>query len=71
MRPYLPTGNWRPERRLSEVRSREALLVTSESFWLWFFSNPWLLVLAVLKETPDKVGEVTWIGVGIGGTLEH
>ena len=57
--PNLPTGNWSPERILSELRSREALLVTSESFWLSFF-NPWLFVLAVLKETPD-IGEVTWL----------
>ena len=56
--PNLPTGNWSPERILSEVRRREALLVTSENFWLFFF-NPWLLVLAVLNETPD-IGEVTW-----------
>ena len=62
------------------VRNREAAEVTSDNFWLldkgsspWLFWLPafllfWLLVLAVLKDTPD-MGEANMSAVNLTGEL--
>ena len=62
------------------VRKREAAEVTSDNFWLlvkgsfpWLFWLPafllfWLLVLAVLKDTPD-MGEANMSAVSLTGEL--
>ena len=61
----LPTGNRRPERKLRDLKTLEALLATTDSF-----SNPWLLVSAVLKETADS-GLVTWFRLALELTGER
>ena len=69
-----------PERIDRVVRSREAAEVTSDNFWLLVkgsvsppFLFPalllfWLLLLAVLKDTPDT-GEANMSAVSLTGEL--
>ena len=76
----LATGKVTPARMDRVVRNREAAEVTSDNFWLlvkgsfpWLFWLPafllfWLLVLAVLKDTPD-MGEANMSAVSLTGEL--
>ena len=80
-REHLATGKSMPARVDRVVRSIEAAEVTSDNFWLLvkgsapppLFVLPafllfWLLVLAVLKETPD-MGEASMSAVILTGEL--
>ena len=79
-RDNLATGKITPARLDRVVRNREAAEVTSDNFWLlvkgsfpWLFWLPafllfWLLVLAVLKDTPD-MGEANMSAVNLTGEL--
>ena len=80
-REDLATGNSMPARVDRVVRSIEAAELTSDNFWLLvkgsapppLFVLPafllfWLLVLAVLKETPD-MGEASMSAVILTGEL--
>ena len=80
-REDLATGKSTPARVDRVVRNIEAAEVTSDNFWLLvkgsapppLFVLPafllfWLLVLAVLKETPD-MGEASMSAVNLTGEL--